>query len=821
MPSERALYIAEPYDGIPFLEYPTRSRFAQLYEAFMPNGKLASTPLKSLVNVDELHIFIQTWLFFGLLGEVFGQDATASKFVMQTDDGARRINTQCLPELADGLVRALRGNTTRQAARAHHMSACLTLAADIFNSARIHFCIDSALLCSVASVADTISEIMDFMQYGHDLAHRATFRKGSWRMACDTEEVGKIMIRNGWCGTDVRQWRDEVPRFQPLYYISKMKQPELKDHSECEGDVCTASWHSSSASACLHRCSDGACGMVSIDDEKIKSILAEGYIGLLRMPDLHCEESFRIDVVSSKDFPRYIALSHVWADGLGNPDANTLPLCQLRHIQSILHGIKRTGIPDSDETLLWLDTLCCPVGSPEHRNICLLRMTQIYRNACVVLILDAALMAYSHKQLDKIEIAFRLLYSTWMRRLWTLQESVLASKIYIQLADGSLDLESIRDVLRDGVKHSVMHASLFEVLYSKMLEISGVFREYAYRHPPIELQRVFDATRGRAVSVATDEPLCLSTHIGLTQNSIISAPIKLRMEAFWAAMSDHGKEIPSTILFHSGSRLVTPGFRWAPASLLGSIRSPFRWQKGDPVARLTSSGLHVQFPGWEFRSRPLHGKPSSLILNAVETYLAELDYSVVRVRQGRWFWLYADPLRARRHPLLFMRQASEPLALLRGTDSRWEKDSDSGSFGFPGICGRACSDGDTLLHFRTHVAVSATKCDQYDTKWFDLAWHMAEDQKLIDLIAQEHDGSSLEEPLMPNDKLLSLIPNPVILYMRMQWDVLEQGPGGRAFFEGHTEFCRVLTFACIILIHTKVCQEVIHEWPETQEWCVD
>jgi hypothetical protein len=82
----------------------------------------------------------------------------------------------------------------------------------------------------------------------------------------------------------------------------------------------------------------------------------------------------------------YIALSHVWSDGLGNPNDNALPVCQIRRIGHCLQTLPHphyTGYTSvsfellSAETirmnitvrraararLLWMDTLCIPVAT--------------------------------------------------------------------------------------------------------------------------------------------------------------------------------------------------------------------------------------------------------------------------------------------------------------------------------------------------------------------------------------------------------------------------------------------------------------------------
>ena len=146
-----------------------------------------------------------------------------------------------------------------------------------------------------------------------------------------------------------------------------------------------------------------------------------------------------------------MALSHVWADGLGNPYANALPRCQLSYVGRIIkdldiaarsrdirdHNVKREDVSTQEEEgeedeklLLWCDTLCCPVQTEETKSLALGYMYQTYRDATHVLVLDASLRQHDVENLDIDELSIRIFTSPWMRRLWTLQEGALPATTF-------------------------------------------------------------------------------------------------------------------------------------------------------------------------------------------------------------------------------------------------------------------------------------------------------------------------------------------------------------------------------------------------------
>lgn len=83
--------------------------------------------------------------------------------------------------------------------------------------------------------------------------------------------------------------------------------------------------------------------------------------------------------------PRYVVISHVWSDGMGNNDRNALPLCILRKVQRQVNDL----FDDTDGPVpFWIDTICVP---KTNKIPALEIMTKSYGMAAVVLVLDAGL----------------------------------------------------------------------------------------------------------------------------------------------------------------------------------------------------------------------------------------------------------------------------------------------------------------------------------------------------------------------------------------------------------------------------------------------
>jgi hypothetical protein len=104
---------------------------------------------------------------------------------------------------------------------------------------------------------------------------------------------------------------------------------------------------------------------------------------------------------------------------LGNQKANALNSCELVRLRTLVHHLGRQDTSADDPTsessdfetpLIWIDTLCCPVGPPKFKNLALEKIRH-------VLVLDASLEYYNAEELGPVEKLARIFTSGWLRRL--------------------------------------------------------------------------------------------------------------------------------------------------------------------------------------------------------------------------------------------------------------------------------------------------------------------------------------------------------------------------------------------------------------------
>jgi hypothetical protein len=256
---------------------------------------------------------------------------------------------------------------------------------------------------------------------------------------------------------------------------------------------------------------------LSTDAIAIDGILKKGQLPLLRIVPGQTLAELAGKILDSKPTSRYVALSHVWADGMGNPTANSLPRCQLLQLYGFLqHQDLATDAGDAQgDLLLWCDTLCCPVEPKEAKDRALTYMRRTYEDATHVLVLDTSLRLQDSATLSPEELCVRIFACGWMRRLWTLQEGSLPSekwRLWFQFRDRAVNLRPLWQNALDVLQNQVGRRSIAVEIISRIRAFTAFSQGKVYDSNGLgaDLALVEAALKHRSVSVPSDEPLLIS-----------------------------------------------------------------------------------------------------------------------------------------------------------------------------------------------------------------------------------------------------------------------------------------------------------------------
>ncbi|CAK7226462.1 hypothetical protein SBRCBS47491_006240 [Sporothrix bragantina] len=555
----------------------------------------------------EQEAFLQTWLYFGLLAEFFGLNKNENGDRLVDDETAQAeldaLYREYVEEYDEGgvskkyitigpMVRATKAPLTIVARlrlsgpgiekRIRYLHRCLKFSCFLLNTAT-HSPFDPAIKTSIAALGELLSTAFATAATLKRIPDANVTFSFAWadRFLEDGSDLERQMVAHGWCPSEVAKIRAVHQGLGTRHYLSLMRKGgPPHDHRQCSHEGCGAFQIDAAKYQPAHARNGCTCALTSVDVPCVLRILHDTpSFPVLRVrvtsPSVGTADAVEMDVEEHKKGVPYVAISHVWADGMGNPFANSLPVCQIAKVARLVSDLEtatRKVEPDDDNSStyrLWIDPLLCPMEA-EGKNISLQRISDVYRNAAHVLVLDASLMHYLANKLPPEELLLRIFSSSaWMRRLWTLQEGALAQSLYFQFADRAVTPnEPLEALYRKGLLDS-RYMRLWQDIAIEQIHLRGWFQNVGGPLSLISLQRTLHF---RTVSNPADEPLCIATLLGLDQTKVVAiSDAQERMACVWGLIASKlGGGVPARILFSSDATLDVPGWRWVPRSLLGA-----------------------------------------------------------------------------------------------------------------------------------------------------------------------------------------------------------------------------------------------------------
>lgn len=572
--------------------------------------------------------FLQQWLFFGTLYKAFESvdiQINLEKYI-STDGPFPVLTTREFQQDMDLWEAA---EKTRQGGKLRRQNKLVTLLVDV---------VSFALQLSMRSGSEKISDLLLAVHaicYTLEIKASRIYGTSAKSLGTLNPWLGNKLVRAGWCPHQAEILQESYI-FVVVYYVYLTGTPRVRhDTSQCSKRICQLDMIQKYETLHAEWCQDGdMCSMLRVnsseqagdrledsvfrpDLEKLTSIIEAGKIPLLSFSSPVYDSSVILDVevVEYEPSIQYITFSHVWADGMGNPDENTLPLCQVQKLRFKAREIM------GDEHLrfyVWIDTLCVPVAPDKLRKAAILQMRQIYEGATAVLVFDSELMARKLSE-DPAETLARIISCRWARRLWTFQEAALAQNLFFQFEDGCASMEELekelnhrgeiifnlwkgfeigwwppmrrnRDLIRS-IKNILEDPALLQECSPEDI---AVFRELLRNEEDMEssFPVVWSGLTRRTTQKPEDEVICVATLLDLDLKAIMETPKSERMKKLLLLQ----RRIPSNIIFGNMQRMQVDGFRWAPESFMAKA-----FRRGVAKTALCSeAGLNVQYPGIKF-----------------------------------------------------------------------------------------------------------------------------------------------------------------------------------------------------------------------------
>jgi hypothetical protein len=554
------------------------------------------------IPATEVEPFVQAWLHLGLLVEVLNRALgrrhegnnsnilTSQHFIRRSPlTDCHVISTSDLQSYFDGWRhRAERLDPQEKESDGQYILQCLRVARSFAatalsrtasNAAHFSFSpiIQSSIVVSGSILEFYASQIYDAPQ-------------STW-----PQSLIALDRLSGMCDNE-KSWLMSQFGCDGVYYRSMQNlAPDQKDHSRCNNEVCLANNVVAATYITRHATESCECDWIGLDKQDFLDCLRSDDVPLISIADPGSVMSTRrVQLFKVSEEVNYVAISHVWSDGLGNPNTNALPSCQLRRL-----GLLAAKALAQQSAAFWIDTLCVPHKGPE-KKLAIAKMKETYEKATRVVVLDNQLLQtslecelksdgpYNNMPLGtRVEAFMQISLSGWMRRLWTFQEAVVSRELEFQFADGLVNLRRLFLTVRNN-RHPIIHQAFSNlmVLLSLRYQIDG----------GLLMIHLLNALRWRSTSNAEDEAICIAAIFDLSPERFIDLPLEQHMPELLKSLGS----IPVGLLFSRIQGRHAQNFSWAPASFLNSQhRLDLTFAHGrSALAHVDESGLTAQLPGW-------------------------------------------------------------------------------------------------------------------------------------------------------------------------------------------------------------------------------
>ena len=575
------------HDAMPlgtFAEYPTTAGFdgSKLWNASFRESHFDFKGLSDAELGRRVVALFQAWLYYGLLESVVGKKIQVCYLMRQDIDGKEYLYTRNLHFCLQAKVFEIRANPGRKPRASMDIQLDLRLLNGWVSrfTAWSHPSFRHKLDKEYPGFMDRLEEIIPAIVRLAEAVEQTrlyalpdcpSMGTLSWHYPYKVADGRKSRLHGlGWCAFQIRLLEDTVNQSTIDWLLALGIQQDPVGHETCTAEACARNNIDDSTYQQAHVCRSRRCQKLLPDLQKVMKILKEDKIPVMCLETLSGEPQLIVSASSKTDPGDYIAVSHVWADGLGGATECGLNRCQVERLSKLCNSVKKRSMNGH----FWIDSLCIPRVDRDVYIKALIGLRDVYINASSVLVVDKTIEECTSS--SSTENLYAHIYlSAWMQRMWTYEEAVLAKQLVFVLKDGfhiyKVDTwPSMRRTI------CVVWQSLATQLY-----------RLRAKQERLNIGHIYQAFRYRLTNVPQEEFLSVSGMLGLDTQSLLSVKGEERTKKFWLML----KWIPFNVPFLDCPKLSESGFRWAPKTMMCPSRTTLDTEVEGEKSECTEKGL--------------------------------------------------------------------------------------------------------------------------------------------------------------------------------------------------------------------------------------
>ncbi|KAL8671599.1 MAG: hypothetical protein Q9168_003905 [Polycauliona sp. 1 TL-2023] len=534
-------------------------RTADIWNAHFRQSHSEPAEITSQEVSRRVAALLQAWLYYGLLESVVKKKIHVSYLMRPGDDGNEYLYSRNLHFSLQMRVFDIRANPAQKAQASMEIQQQIRLAHDWLSriTAWSHPSFRPKIDDEYPELMDQLEEIVpaairlveaiEQMRL-YVLPKEPTLGTLTWQYPYEVANRRRSKLNAlGWCAFQIKLLEDTVNQSTIDWLIACNKKQDPTGHETCTAKACARNDIDESTYQQAHVCLSGRCQKILPDARKVMTTLIDDQIPVMRLQEQNGRLAVDVSGTPKTEPGNYIAISHVWADGLGGATETGLNECQARRLSDLCSALNQS----TEIVWFWLDCLCIPRTDKDVYIRALISIRDVYLQASSVLVLDKTIMKCKMSSSTE-DLYIHIYLSAWMQRMWTYEEAVLARKVIFALEDGFHPYKvDTKPSMRRTV--SVVWQTLGAQLYRLRAD-----REH------LNIGHIYQAFRYRLTNAPQEEFLSIAGMLDLDTEMLLHVKGEDRTKRFWLQL----KWVPFNVPFLECPKMSEPGFRWAPRTLM-------------------------------------------------------------------------------------------------------------------------------------------------------------------------------------------------------------------------------------------------------------